>query len=71
MKAIERICQYIEFKGYKPTHFEKEIGLSSGYLSVQKKRNADIGESVINKINDYCLDMNLDWLLTATQSERF
>ena len=65
MKAIERLYNYIDSRGYKPTTFEKEIGLSSGYLSVQKKRNADIGETVINKINDYCQDLNIEWLLTG------
>jgi hypothetical protein len=65
MKAIERIYQYLEYKGLKPTVFEKEIGLSSGYLSVQKKRNADIGETIVNKINDNCHDINITWLLTG------
>ncbi len=65
MKAIERIYQYLEYKGLKPTVFEKEIGLSSGYLSVQKKRNADIGETIVNKINDNCRDINITWLLTG------
>jgi hypothetical protein len=65
MKAIERLYLYIDYKKYKPTNFEKEIGLSSGYLSIQKKRNADIGESIINKINDYCQDLNIEWLLTG------
>ena len=61
MKAIERLYQYIEFKGYKPTNFEHKIGLSSGYLSVQKKRNADMGETIVNKINDYCQDIS-NWM---------
>lgn len=65
MKAIERLYEYIDFKGYKPTKLEKEIGLSSGYLSVQKKRKADMGETVVNKINDYCHDLNIEWLLTG------
>jgi hypothetical protein len=65
MKAIDRFYKYIDYKGVKATNFEKEIGLSSGYLSVQKKRNADIGETVLNKINDYCLDLNIEWLLTG------
>lgn len=65
MKAIERLYKYIEFKGFKPTNFEKKAGLSSGYLSIQKKRNADIGETALNKINDYCRDLNLEWLLTG------
>lgn len=55
--------EYLEKKGVKPTVFEKDIGFSSGYLSVQKKRDADIGESVICKIHDYCHDLSIEWLL--------
>ena len=65
MKAIDRLYQYIEYKGFKPTVFEREIGLSSGYLSVQRRRSADIGETVVNKINDYCHDISIEWLLTG------
>ena len=65
MKAIDRLYKYIDSKGYKPTAFEKDIGLSSGYLSVQRKRNADIGETVVNKINDFCQDISIEWLLTG------
>lgn len=65
MKAIERLYQYLETKGIKPTNFEKEMGLSNGYLSIQKKRKADIGESVLKKITEYCRDLNPTWLLTG------
>lgn len=65
MKAIDRIYEYLEAKGLKPTVIEKEIGLSNGYLSVQRKRNADIGEGVLNKIIDYCRDVSPEWLLTG------
>ena len=65
MKAIERLYKYIDYKGNKPTRFEKELGLSNGYLGTQLKRNADLGESVLNKIIDYCLDINPEWLLTG------
>lgn len=65
MKAIERLYQYLEFKGLKPTYLEKEIGLSNGYIGVQKKRNADMGEGILLKILDYCRDMDPVWLLTG------
>lgn len=65
MKAIERLYTYLKHKGIKPTNFERNIGLSSGYLSTQKKRNADMGESVLIKINDNCQELSLDWLLTG------
>ncbi len=65
MKAIDRLFQYIDVKGLKPTRFEKEVGLSNGYLRTQEKRNADLGESVLLKILDYCLDIEPMWLLSG------
>ena len=65
MKAIDRVFDYINARGLKPTRLEKEIGLSNGYLRTQEKRNADLGEGVLLKIIDYCLDLNPVWLLTG------
>lgn len=65
MKSIERLYTYLDYKGVKPTIFEREIGFSSGYLSNMRKRKADFGESVLVKINDYCHDLDLLWLLTG------
>ncbi len=65
MKAIDRFYEYLAEKSLKPTAIEKEMGLSNGYLSAQKKRGADIGEGMMNKIIDYCRDINPEWLLTG------
>ncbi len=65
MKIIERLYQYIKFKGIKPTRFEKNIGLSNGYLGTQLKRNADLGESILVKIIDNSLDLSPEWLITG------
>ncbi len=65
MKAIHRLFEYIKTKDIKPTRLEKEIGLSNGYLGTQLKREADLGEGVLNKIIDYCLDISPEWLLTG------
>ncbi|MFZ4707790.1 MAG: hypothetical protein ACOYMF_17440 [Bacteroidales bacterium] len=65
MKIIERVFQYLEYKCVKPTRFEKNIGLSNGYLGVQLKRSADLGEGVINKIIENCLDLSAIWLITG------
>ena len=65
MKAIYRIFEYISAKGLKPTRLEKEIGLSNGYLRTQERRDADLGEGVLLKILDYCLDLNPIWVLTG------
>ena len=68
MKAIERLKQYIEFKGFTNSHFEKKNELSNGYIATQSKRNADLGEGVLIKILDNCLDLNPLWLLTGKGS---
>jgi len=68
MKAIERFYQYLDSKGIKPTRFEKDNGLSNGYLGTQLKRNGNLGEDVINKIINNCLDIDPVWLLTGNGS---
>lgn len=67
-KIIDRLFEYLIYKGIPHTRFEKEIGLSNGYLNTQKKRKADLGESVILKIIENSLDINLEWLLTGKGS---
>lgn len=64
-KIITRLFIYLQHKGIPHTRFEKEIGLSNGYLNTQLKRNSDLGESVIRKIVDNCLDMDMVWLITG------
>lgn len=68
MKAIERLYKYIDYKGVKAVPFEKEIGLSNGYLGKQLKRTADLGEGILNKIIENCPDLNPEWLLTGKGS---
>ena len=65
MKAINRVIHYIDNKGINNSSFEKMCGLSNGYLGTQLKRNADLGEGVLNKILDNCLDVSPEWLLTG------
>lgn len=64
-KAIHRLFEYLALKGQKHTRAEKDWGLSNGYLNTQLKRGADLGEGVIVKIVNYCLDLNIEWLLTG------
>lgn len=65
MKAIDRIKQYIDLKGYTNRSFEQKNNLSNGYIATQLKRNADLGEGVLNKVLENCLDINPVWLLTG------
>jgi hypothetical protein len=68
MKAIQRLYKYIDYKGVKPAPFEKEIGLSNGYLGKQLNRNADLGEGILIKVIENCPEINPEWLLTGKGS---
>lgn len=65
MKAIQRLFQYFEFKQIKPTRFEKDFGLSNGYLCIQLKRGADIGSTILETIIENCIDLDITWLITG------
>jgi len=65
MKAISRLYQYFDYKNIRPARFEKENGLSNGYLSVQMKREANIGSSILEIVAENCQDLSLDWLITG------
>lgn len=65
MKAIGRIFQYLEYKGITAAAFERENLLSNGYLTTQKRRDSDLGETIILRIMSNCPDMNIEWLITG------
>lgn len=64
-KIINRLFTYLKRKNIPHTRFEKEIGLSNGYLKTQERRKSDLGEGVIFKIVDNCPDLNIVWLITG------
>jgi len=63
MKIIQRVFQYIDFKGINKSELERKCGVSNGYFAKMKARNADIGESIIFKILENCPDVSPDWLV--------
>ncbi len=65
MKAIERIYQIIECQHNSIAEFERRNSLSNGYLGKMRKRNADIGESILVSILENCPEISAEWLLTG------
>ena len=63
MKIIERIFEYIKYKGVTIADFERQNSLSNGYLRKMKQRNADIGETIMLTILENCPDIALDWFV--------
>lgn len=64
-KAIDRLYIYMDSKGIKPAQAERDFSLSNGYLSKQKKRGGDLGESVLLSILENSPDLSPEWLLTG------
>ena len=65
MKAITRLYEYFKYKDIRPTPFEKELGLGNGYFSLQYRREADIGSSILEKIIEVCRDLDVEWLISG------
>ncbi len=63
--TIERLYQWLESKEESIYKFSKQIGVSNGYFSKQKKANGAISSNVIEKIVNHYDDLNLNWLLTG------
>lgn len=63
MKAIDRIYEYINYKGMKISDFERANSISNGYLSKMKMRSAGIGEDILTQILENCPEINPEWLI--------
>ncbi len=64
-RRIDRIDEYLRYKGMRSNRLESMCGLSSGILSKARAGLTDIGTTTINKILDHCDDMNRVWLITG------
>lgn len=62
MNVKDRLITYIESKEIKKSHFEKNIGVSNGYInSLKDSPSAEKLELISKKY----LDLNISWLLTG------
>lgn len=68
MKIIDRIFEYIKYKGVTIADFERKNTLSNGYLRKMKQRNADIGETIMITILENCPDISLEWFVLGEGS---
>jgi len=67
MKIIDRISQFIEYKGLSDNAFDKSIGMGNGYIGKLKKASGSVGGDVIEKIADIYTELNLIWLITGKE----
>ncbi len=65
MRLIDRIHQYLEFKGITAYKFEHTCAIANGYLKKQAKGKGSVGSDILEKIHKKYADLNLVWLLTG------
>lgn len=58
----ERLIKFLSYKNIGQNKFEKEIGISNGYISNIK---SSIGSNILTKILNVYNDLNITWLLTG------
>lgn len=63
--VLERIKQYIDFKGITIAAFEKSIGMSNASFGKCLKRGGAIGTDKLENILTIYPDISPDWLLTG------
>lgn len=69
MSAIDRVYELLKEHHIKPTNFEKEQGISSGYFAQQRKRQGKLGEDVLVKIIVAFPEVDIRWLLTGERNK--
>ncbi|MDR2622144.1 MAG: hypothetical protein LBC48_06135 [Dysgonamonadaceae bacterium] len=63
MGTIQRIKEYIDYKGISNKRFEESIGFSNGAFASQLKKSKTIGVDKLENILSAYPDINPMWLL--------
>lgn len=64
-KIIDRIHDYIHYKGLSMRSFESQAGLTNGIISTALKRKTDISWESVSKIVDTYKEIDIEWLITG------
>jgi transcriptional regulator with XRE-family HTH domain len=65
--TLQRIKEYIDFKGISIHAFEQKIGMSNGSFASQLKNNKTIGVDKLENILNTYKDISPEWLLTGKE----
>ncbi len=64
-KIIERLSQFVDYKGENFTQLGVKIGVSNSYFSKMVRNGGSIGIEIVSKIVKYYDELSVDWLLTG------
>ena len=62
---LDRLKQYIEYKGMTIASVERSLGMSNGALAKPIKNHTAIGSDKLENILIFCSDLSLTWLFTG------
>lgn len=62
---LERIKEYIDFKGINTSNFERSVGMSNASFGKSLKSGGAIGTDKLENILKVYRDINIEWLLTG------
>lgn len=67
-RKIDRLLEYLEYKGITENRATTECGLSNGLIGQAKRGKSDLGEKAAEKILNKYHDLERVWLLTGEGS---
>lgn len=62
---IDRLLDFLNYKGIKPATAERMAGLSNGFIKNAGSRTGEIGSDAARKIAAAFLDVSLTWLISG------
>jgi hypothetical protein len=62
---LQRLKEYIDYKGVSTSRFEKSIGMSNASFGKSLKNNGTIGADKLEIILNVYADLDLYWLVTG------
>ncbi len=63
--TLQRIKEFIDYKGISVRSFEQAVGFSNGSFASQLKNNKTIGVDKLENILHIYQEINIEWLLTG------
>lgn len=63
MNYLQRIQQYIDYKGLSNRKFEESTGISNGVIGATIKRNGNLGADIVVNILRTYKELSPQWLL--------
>ena len=64
-RIIDRFDEYMSFKHLNDNRVTTQLGLTNGVIGKSRGEGRDLSKRVIEKIEKFYTDLNIDWLITG------